>query len=111
MPFPAERVMLCYQYAGRGGNVSESKLVAIYQSQGMLGAQVVLSKLEAAGIPAILKYESAGQLFGLTVDGLGTVEVQVPEDWAEEALALVEEEPGDSVEPGWQDTDGDEAPA
>ena len=90
--------------------MSASKLVAIYLSQGMLGAQVVLSKLEAAGIPAVLKYEAVGQLFGLTVDGLGTVEVQVPEDWAEEALALVEEEPSDAVETGWQDAEEDEAP-
>jgi hypothetical protein len=58
----------------------------------MLGAQVVKGKLEAAGIPTILRYESAGLVFGLTVDGLGMVEVQVPEDCAEEAEALVSED-------------------
>jgi len=58
----------------------------------MLGAQVVKGKLEAYGIPAMLRYESAGLVFGLTVDGLGMVEVQVPEDRAEEAEALISED-------------------
>ncbi len=68
------------------------KLVTVYRSQGMLGAEVVKAKLEAAGIPVLLRYEAAGQLFGLTVDGLGGVEVCVLEECAEDAAALVEEE-------------------
>ena len=91
--------------------MSETKLVPIYVSQGMLGAQVVMSKLEAAGIPAVLKYETAGQLFGLTVDGLGRVEVQVPEQWADEALSLVEEEQGPIDETDWRGVDEDEPSA
>ena len=72
------------------------KLITVYESQGMLAAQVVKGKLESAGIPVLLKYESAGQVFGLTVDGLGRVGVQVPEKYEAEALALVDE---DSSEP------------
>jgi len=88
--------------------MSEPKLVTVYESMGMLGAQVVQGKLEAYGIPVLLKYESAGLVFGLTVDGLGTVEVQVPEDRAEEAEALISEAPGD--EPS-ADADADANPA
>lgn len=88
--------------------MSEPKLVTVYESMGMLGAQVVQGKLEAYGIPVMLKYESAGLVFGLTVDGLGTVAVQVPEDRAEEAEALVSEETDD--EPA-AESDGDAAPA
>ena len=73
--------------------MSDLNLVTVYRSMGMLGAQVVKAKLEAAGIPTMLKYESAGLVFGLTVDGLGMVEVQVPEEYADEAEALVTEEP------------------
>jgi hypothetical protein len=40
----------------------------------------------------MLKYESAGLVFGLTIDGLGMVEVQVPEEYAEDAEALVTED-------------------
>lgn len=72
--------------------MSKSKLVTVYHSQGILGAEVVKAKLEAAGIPALLKYESAGLVLGLTVDGLGQVEVQVSADREAEATALITEE-------------------
>jgi len=72
--------------------MSDLNLVTVYRSMGMLGAQVVKGKLEAYEIPVMLKYESAGLVFGLTVDGLGMVEVQVPADRAEEAAAIVAED-------------------
>lgn len=72
--------------------MSEPKLVTVYRSQGILGAEVVKAKLEAAGIPVLLKYESAGLVLGLTVDGLGQVEVQVSADREAEATALIAEE-------------------
>jgi hypothetical protein len=75
--------------------MTDLKLVTVYNSMGMLGAQVIKGMLESAGIPVMLKYESAGLIFGLTVDGLGMVEVQVPEEWAEDAEALISEEPED----------------
>jgi hypothetical protein len=74
--------------------MTEPTLVTVYVSQGMLPAQVVLGKLEAAGIPAMLKYEAIGQIMGLTVDGLGRVEVQVPEEFAADAVDLLQEEDG-----------------
>ena len=73
-----------------------SELVTIYETQGILSAEVIKGKLEAAGIPALLRYESAGLVIGVTVDGLGTVKVQVPEDWEAEALAVIDETPDDS---------------
>jgi len=71
--------------------MNDHRLATIYYSQGILPAQVVKAKLDSAGIPAMLKYEAAGQIFGLTVDGLGRVEVLVPAQWADEARALVAE--------------------
>ena len=78
--------------------MSDFRLVTVYESMGMLGAQVVKGKLEAAGIPTMLKYESAGLVFGLTIDGLGMVEVQVPEEYAEDAEVLVSEDSEDEPE-------------
>ncbi len=72
--------------------MSQPQLVTVYRSQGILGAEVVKAKLEAAGVPTLLKYESAGLVLGLTVDGLGQVEVQVPADREAEAIALIAEE-------------------
>jgi len=36
-----------------------------------------------------LRYEGAGLIYGVTVDGLGEARVMVPEDLAEEAKAIV----------------------
>ncbi len=66
------------------------KLETVAVTSGMLPAQVLKSKLESAGIPVLLSYESAGLIFGVTVDGLGAVKVQVPAEMADEARALIE---------------------
>jgi hypothetical protein len=66
-------------------------LVTVHTASGLLNAQVVKTKLESVGIPALLDYESAGVVLGITVDGLGEVRVMVPEDLAEEARALLSE--------------------
>jgi len=68
----------------------ELKLETVAVTSGMLPAQVLKSKLESAGIPVLLSYESAGLIFGVTVDGLGAVKVQVPAEMADEARALIE---------------------
>lgn len=72
--------------------MTNDSLIKVYESQGIYAAEVVKAKLEANGIPALLKYESVGQIIGLTVDGLGRVEVYVPAQFADDALALVEED-------------------
>ncbi len=66
------------------------KLVVAYVTAGELRAQIVKGMLEGAGIPAILKYESAGVVYGLTVDGLGEVKILVPESWHEKAAELLD---------------------
>ena len=57
----------------------KSDFVVICTVQGELQASVIKSHLESEGIPVLLKYESAGIVFGLTVDGLGAVKVLVPQ--------------------------------
>jgi hypothetical protein len=60
-------------------------------AQGLLNAQVIKAKLEEAGIPVLLDYESVGPIIGITVDGLGEVRVLVPDKCADEARALIEQ--------------------
>ena len=67
----------------------EPELVCVRACQGWDLAQIFKSKLEAAGIPVLLQYESAGLVFGITVDGLGEVRVMVPATEAAEAEALL----------------------
>jgi len=85
------------------------RLVTIYTSMGLLPAEVIKSKLEAAGIPALLRYQSAGPVIGITVDGLGEVQVLVPEEFKEDALFLIEpvDVGDDALEAGeWEDDGG-----
>jgi hypothetical protein len=67
----------------------EPELICVRTCQGWDVAQIYKSKLEAAEIPVLLQYESAGLVFGITVDGLGAVRILVPEPYAEEAKALL----------------------
>jgi len=54
-----------------------------------LEAQVIQGRLESEGIPAVLSYESAGLIYGLTVDGLGEVKILVPSHLAKEAKEIL----------------------
>lgn len=67
-------------------------LTAVCTVAGLQKAQVIKGKLETAGIPVLLDYESVGPIIGITVNGLGEVRLLVPDDRAEEARALIEEQ-------------------
>ena len=59
--------------------------------QGRLEAEFIKSYLEAQGIEVVLIQESVGQTMGITIDGLGTVQIFVPKEQAAEARQLMEE--------------------
>ena len=67
-------------------------LISVYVAQGLMKAQVIKAKLETAGIPVLLDYESIGPIIGITVDGLGEVCILVPEGYVDEARMVIEEE-------------------
>ena len=68
---------------------SPSDFVVICKVQGELAANVLKSHLESEGIPVLLKWESAGRVYGLTVDGLGQVSILVPQELADEARLII----------------------
>ncbi|MCX5990783.1 MAG: DUF2007 domain-containing protein [Chloroflexi bacterium] len=67
---------------------AEVKLVTVYTGT-YLEAQVMKSHLESEGIPALLRYEGAGLIYGITVDGLGETSVLVPADLSQEAREIL----------------------
>jgi hypothetical protein len=67
-----------------------SDFVVVSIVQGGLTANILKSHLESQGIPVVLQYETAGILYGITVDGLGEVRILVPEECAEEAKKIIE---------------------
>lgn len=68
---------------------SKGELACVHTAYGQCEASVMKSHLEAEGIPVLLKYDSASQVFGITVDGLGKVRLMVPEEMAEEAMEIL----------------------
>jgi hypothetical protein len=70
-------------------------MTIVYRAAGLVEAEIVKGRLEGAGIPVMLDYESAGPTIGITVDGLGEVRVLVPDQRAQEAKELIEPREGD----------------
>lgn len=67
-----------------------SDLTTVGVTQGLLKAHVIKTKLEDAGIPVLLDYESIGPIIGIMADGLGEVHILVPTRYADHARALIE---------------------
>lgn len=61
----------------------------------LMRAQILKGRLESEGIPVFLKYESLGPILGITVNGLGDVEVQVPREWEMKAKEIIAEIEGE----------------
>ena len=68
----------------------QPNFVVISEVQGELAANVIKSHLESEGVPVLLNYESAGRVYGITVDGLGEVKILVPQEFAEKAKRIIE---------------------
>jgi hypothetical protein len=66
-----------------------TSLVTVYVANGQLEAEIIKGRLESEGVPSIFRYESAGLVYGLTVNGLGQVEVQVPSSLSKQAMEIL----------------------
>ncbi|MBE0480737.1 MAG: DUF2007 domain-containing protein [Dehalococcoidia bacterium] len=66
------------------------EFVVVHIAQGEYQAGILKAHLESEGIPVLIQYESAGRVFGLTVNGLGQVSISVPREFAEEAKRIIE---------------------
>ena len=53
-------------------------------------AEIIKGRLETEGIPTLLSYESAGLVYGITIDGLGTVRISVPQHLADAAKEILD---------------------
>jgi hypothetical protein len=73
----------------------DPQLQCVFVASGAIHAQQVRTFLEAAGISAVERGESLRNTHGLTLDGLGAVEILVAEEDAVRARALL-----DSAETG-----------
>ncbi|HOG08315.1 MAG: DUF2007 domain-containing protein [Syntrophales bacterium] len=47
-------------------------------ASGLTNARIITGRLETEGIPTRLRYEAAGAIYAITIDGLGEVKILVP---------------------------------
>ena len=64
--------------------------VVVAQTGGLMPAAILAGRLQTEGIPA--RYWGVGDTFGLTVGILGTGNVAVPEEFADAALDILNDE-------------------
>lgn len=67
----------------------DDHLTTVFKAAHQVEAELIKGMLESNGIPVLLKYESLGPVYGLTIDGLGQVEVQVPYKYVRDADNLI----------------------
>lgn len=68
------------------------RLVDVYSACGEAEAYIIKGKLEANGIPCILKSNAARSVHMFTVDGMGEIRIAVKESMADAARRLIEED-------------------
>ena len=72
--------------------MDEESWQVVGTAQGVIKARILEGRLEAEGIPVRLQYEPIGAIYAITVDGLGEVQVLVPEEWLGHARRVLEKE-------------------
>jgi len=86
----------------------DKNLEEVHLAAGLLQAEIIKGRLEAEGIPVLLKYESLGPVMGLTVDGLGQVQILVSKEMAYRARCLLEEDIPSADELPWDEGEEEE---
>jgi hypothetical protein len=91
------------------GGDGDSEPVVVWEAANLMEAQVVKGRLESEGIPAIVRGETAGALYGLTTGGLAAVEVLAPAPLADKAIQILNEDVTWDDEPESEETLGTES--
>ena len=68
---------------------SDANEVQLVRVPGGIYAESIVTALHGHGIPARYQGEAVGQIYGLTLDGLGEVSILVPEEYLEEARSIL----------------------
>ena len=82
--------------------MDEENWQVVSSASGVIKAKILEGRLIAEGIPVRLQYEPIGEIYAITVDGLGEVQILVPEQWLEHARRVLEKEYREE-EMNWQD--------
>jgi hypothetical protein len=70
----------------------ESHLKKLIVVEGMVESEIIKSKLASFDIPCIMQFETAGRLYGITMNGLGKVKIMVTAEDYEKAKEIISTE-------------------
>lgn len=73
----------------RTGGDGDQDPVVVWRAANPLEAQVVKGRLISEGIPAFVRGEALGSIYGLTAGGLASTDVLVPAPLADKALEIL----------------------
>jgi hypothetical protein len=71
------------------GGDQDQEPVVVWEAANRMEAEVVMGRLASAGIPAIVRGEALGAIYGLTTGSLAAVAVLVPAPLADKAVDLL----------------------
>jgi hypothetical protein len=71
-----------------GGSLSQEPVV-VWEAAHLMEAQVVKGRLESEGIPAFIRSEAAGVIYGITAGNLARADVLVPAALADKAVDIL----------------------
>lgn len=74
--------------ATTGGDLDQEPVV-VWEAANLMEAEVVKGRLQSEGIPAVVRSEALGAIYGLTTGSLAAADVLVPAALAERALAVL----------------------
>ena len=81
-----------------GGSLNQEPVV-VWEAANHMEAQIVKGRLESENIPALIRGEALGQIYGFTSGGLAATDVLVPAPLAEKAIDIL------NTEVEWVDAD------
>jgi hypothetical protein len=82
------------------GGGSSQEPVVVWEAANLMEAQVVKGRLESEGIPAFVRSEALGVIYGLTAGTLARADVLVPGPLADKAVEILfaDEPAGESID-------------
>jgi len=90
-------------------NETDNAWAVAATASGMTQANIIAGRLESEGIPVKLRYEAAGSIYAITIDGLGEVRILVPTADRERAQGILSRSYEESDLP-WEPPPGERSP-
>jgi len=69
--------------------IDEEKWEVVITASGMTQANIIIGRLTTEDIPTRVKYDAAGTIYAITIDGLGEVKVLVPATALQKARSIL----------------------